>query len=361
MVYTKDEGKRLVIEAGKKLVRSGLIVRTWGNISAKVSKNSFVITPSGRDYEGLEPQDIVEVRISDGAVLSDGKPSSEVGVHLEAYRLRKDIGFVIHTHQLNASALSVLGKDITNISGYMEKADSVLGKVVPCGNYAMSSTKELAMEMSQTISRYPLSNAILMKNHGALCLGEDYDKAFRVADTLENVAEFRFREMFPRAIAKEESLFFSEENVRKYLKVFEKGFDPDYKKRKDIYEKNDAQCIIYSHAPYTKMAAALGRDMKPYIDDAAQILGTSVKSLKNKCTYKEIAKALDKRNAVLIEKVGAVCTGASYPDAEAAALVLEKAAQAYLLADSVGKIRPVSYFTARKERSIYINKYSKLK
>ena len=53
MAYTQQEAKSLVIEAGLKLVREGLIVRTWGNISARISDEQFVITPSGKGYETL--------------------------------------------------------------------------------------------------------------------------------------------------------------------------------------------------------------------------------------------------------------------------------------------------------------------
>ena len=57
--------KELVIKAGKEVVASGLIARTWGNISCRVSDTQFVITPSGRPYEGLTPEEIVLVNIAD--------------------------------------------------------------------------------------------------------------------------------------------------------------------------------------------------------------------------------------------------------------------------------------------------------
>ena len=71
------EAKRTVIRAGIELVKEGLIQRTWGNVSCRVSDTQFVITPSGRDYLSLEPGDIVAVNIADLAYEGDVKPSSE--------------------------------------------------------------------------------------------------------------------------------------------------------------------------------------------------------------------------------------------------------------------------------------------
>ena len=57
------QAKKEVIAAGLRLVETGLIARTWGNVSCRVDENSFVITPSGKPYDGLTPDDIVEVKI----------------------------------------------------------------------------------------------------------------------------------------------------------------------------------------------------------------------------------------------------------------------------------------------------------
>ena len=63
-MYTTEEAKRLVIEAGHRLVSAGLIARTWGNISARISDTQFVITPSGMAYEDLTPDKIVTASVN---------------------------------------------------------------------------------------------------------------------------------------------------------------------------------------------------------------------------------------------------------------------------------------------------------
>lgn len=110
------QAKELVVRAGKQLVESGLIARTWGNVSCRVSDTQFVITPSGRAYETLTPEEIVLVNIADLSYDGDVKPSSEKGIHASAYQLRPEVNFVIHTHQVNASIVSPLGFDINNVA-----------------------------------------------------------------------------------------------------------------------------------------------------------------------------------------------------------------------------------------------------
>ena len=108
MAYTREEAARLIIEAGHQLIKEGLIARTWGNISARLSDETFLITPSGRAYETLTPAELVEVSIKDCTYEGDIKPSSEKGVHAAVYKLRPEADFVIHAHSNNASALSIL-------------------------------------------------------------------------------------------------------------------------------------------------------------------------------------------------------------------------------------------------------------
>ena len=132
------EARNQVIDMGIKLLQTGLIARTWGNVSSRVDKNHFVITPSGRDYTGLTPEEIVITNISDGRSWGDVHPSSEKGVHLAGYRYFKDVNFIIHTHQPEASVLSALEMDMdANIAG------SFLRGCIPCAEYGFPGTDEL--------------------------------------------------------------------------------------------------------------------------------------------------------------------------------------------------------------------------
>ena len=176
--------KKLVIEAGEKLVESGLIARTWGNVSCRVDDKTFVITPSGKPYIGLTPEDIVEVAI-DSLEWSGGvKPSSEKGIHAEVYKEYPGAGFVIHTHQKVASVISALRSGIETVTG---EAKKLIGDRILIGSYGLPGTKKLRKGVTKALRLSP-SKAVIMAHHGALCFGRDSAEAFAVAETLEKLS-----------------------------------------------------------------------------------------------------------------------------------------------------------------------------
>ena len=172
-MYTEEEARKLVLRAGLELVEKKLIARTWGNISARISDSQFVITPSGRSYESLKPEDLVIVGL-DCSYSGDIKPSSEKGVHADVYRLRPEANFIIHTHQHFASAVCVEGKDTD---------------FAPCAGYGLPGTKKLREQVEKSLLANPGKQAFLMERHGALCFGSTYEEAFQSADELERACE----------------------------------------------------------------------------------------------------------------------------------------------------------------------------
>ena len=334
MPYEVNEAKDLVIKAGKELLESGLIARTWGNISARISETQFVITPSGKAYDGLTRDDIVVVNISDCKYEGNVNPSSEKGVHAECYRLRPEVNFVIHTHQTNASALSILGQDIVPDALVSEEDKSFLGYKIPCAKYGLSSTKKLKNAVAEAVQQNPKSPQVLMKYHGAVCMGKDCDEAFKVARTLEKVSGQIYEEYVGEKLATS-----NYENTRE-----------------DVYD-----CIaVHAKTPYIMKMAQLGKSMRPYIDDLAQISGVITKCVPYGANKDEILVGRDKNEAVFIQGDGAMCFGANIEEAEAVAMVLEKGCQAAYLGMKK-KVPGVGIAEALLERTIYVKKYSKLK
>ena len=170
MTYSEQEARELVIEAGHRLIEKKLIARTWGNISARISDEAFVITPSGRAYETLRPEDLVTVRIADCSYEGEVKPSSEKGIHAAAYALRPEVGFIIHTHQFYASAVCAEGRDTD---------------AAPCAAYGLPGTGRLKKAVAAAIAAHPDRTAFLMARHGAVCLGGTCEEAFAAAERLE--------------------------------------------------------------------------------------------------------------------------------------------------------------------------------
>ena len=205
MIYSIEEAKEFVIKAGLELSAAGLVARTWGNISARISDHQFVITPSGRGYESLTAADIVVVNIADGSYEGNVKPSGEKGVHAAVYEMRPGVNFVIHTHQNYASALSILGEVIP-----VKDDDDrlILGDEIPCAEYGMYATKKLVNAIKEQMWEHERSKAVLMKYHGALCMGKDYEEAFAAAYLLEKISKEEYEK---RCGKPEEKL---KENIR---------------------------------------------------------------------------------------------------------------------------------------------------
>lgn len=173
--------KQNVIEAGRELCRLGLIARTWGNVSVRTEENHFAITASGREYDSLTENEIVTVNLKDLSYEGDIVPSGEKKVHQQIYKLRPDAGFVIHTHQTYASAVSAMGLEQVRLTaGYPG-----LGMSVPCAEYGLPGSKRVAKGIAKVL-RTSDSKAILMSNHGAVCFGRDRDEAFETLLSLED-------------------------------------------------------------------------------------------------------------------------------------------------------------------------------
>lgn len=356
MAYKLEEARRLVIRAGLELLQSGLIARTWGNISARISDTQFVITPSGRAYEDLTPDQIVITNIADGSYEGAVKPSSEKWIHADAYRLRPDVNFVIHTHQNYASALSILGEQTMEVPKTQELS-ALLGPEVPTAAYGPNGSQELSQNVIHAITRCPSSSALLMANHGAECMGTSYENAFAVAHALEKLSKARYRSMIRMSLAYGLILptdaQIDEEDTRGsdlsgYCEFLPDGYGEAF--------------AVLSSAPFTVAASKIAVPvLYPYIDDQAQIAGTDLPILSQDANAAEISEALKTRNAVLLRGKGAVCTGVSREDAFAAVMVLEKGCRAAMLARVRGDVAPLSAAHAEADRTAYVTSYSKLK
>ena len=401
MAYEIEEAKRLVVEAGKKLLETGLIARTWGNVSARISDTQFVITPSGRAYDTLTPDEVVVVNIDDCSHEGDIKPSSEKGIHADSYKHHPLVDFVIHTHQKAATIVSITGMEIRNVYNEFKP---VLGDVVPVAEYAMSTTTPLRKKVEKCIMMNPSCRAIMLKHHGTLCMGNSYEEAFEVAETLEKCCEKVIKDNYLRHSWEKE---YSEEAKRNYfLKKNNAGTMPESicdlgssvrngniftltydggktvdvdietglavsgiapkcaKIHRAIYNEEDCTMINHLTNPYVVAASCLGETMYPMIDDFAQIVGIDVKNCPwidgdtDECAD-EIGEAIDGRNAVLIQGNGALVTGNSAGDMQALELIMEKGCEAMVDVDIFNRPHYVPKAECFIMRTVYLAKYSK--
>ena len=342
MIYQKKQAEQILLRACRELISSGLIARTWGNVSIRLSKDYFLITPSGRAYETLEAKDLVTVKIADLSYEGDVKPSSEKEIHASVYKLKPDVDFVVHTHQPNASALSVLSENfsLTEKNGNL-RADrivtpderSLLGPAIPTANYGLSSTPPLAANVRRAIRRNPDSKAVLMKHHGALCYGGSYEEAFKAAYTLEKVCGRIFEIRCGCKMPTESGALIEGEIDRGYM--------------------------MHVRTPFIMLMSKRGKDIKAYLDDQAQISGRSIRCIEPG-DRKELRNLAEEGGSVLLKNDGALVIAVNKDEAEAAAIVLEKNCQAAMLALKKG-LKPVDKNSADVEHSFYVEKYSKRK
>lgn len=180
MNITHEEARKLLVEAGHKLVAEGLVTRTWGNISMKISETEMLITPSGLPYDKLGPEHMVTVNFKTGkASHSTLRPSSEFPLHAAIYSHRPDVAAIVHTHQAYASTCAAARREVPPI---LDDMAQIIGPSVRCSHYALSGTRKLAREVVKALHG---RNAALIANHGAICVGRDLDEAFVVCQILE--------------------------------------------------------------------------------------------------------------------------------------------------------------------------------
>lgn len=388
--------KKLVIEAGERLVETGLIARTWGNVSCRVDDKTFVITPSGKPYIGLTPDDIVEVAINTLEWGGNVKPSSEKGIHAEVYKEFPEANFVIHTHQKVASAVSALSKGIDKVVG---DAGKLIGGVIHMGSYGLPGTKKLKKGVTKALRLSP-SKAVIMAHHGALCFGKDSEEAFQVANMLESVSAKHIlsaaknklginsdnlddfcTEMADKltnsqkTVEIDDSLLYNSTCNRESGEIqFTNKADGSEMSmpldgnaavgelaeianaHRDIYLACPSfNNIIHNTSSEVVAVSRLGKTMKPLLDDFAQICGPTVKCVApDKC-----AKAIKRKNAVLIKDMGALCCGSNEGDTQAVDMIMSKSSLTLLTSKVFGKEKAINPVEAWLMRIVYLTKYSK--
>ena len=180
--------KKLIVESGKRMAGSGLTVETWGNISYRDPETQLVyLTPSAMLYDTIVEDDVVVCKLDGTIVEGTRKPTIETEMHLSIYRNRDDVNAVVHTHPMYSMVYAAQGKDIPLI---IDEAAQILGDICRCAEYALPGTLELADNCVVALGEK--SNACLVHSHGAVCVGDDMDAAFKVAKVLEVTSQIYY-------------------------------------------------------------------------------------------------------------------------------------------------------------------------
>lgn len=185
--------KERVYKENLALVKHGLVVLTWGNVSARDDESGFVvIKPSGVSYDVMSPEDMVVVDMEGNVVEGKYRPSSDLATHLYLYKEYPALGGVVHTHSTYATAFAQSGRSIPAYG--TTHADAFYGDV-PCSRELTDEEIDEAYEkntgkvIAETVTDAEAIPAILVKNHGVFTWGKSPEKAVENAVTLEEVAK----------------------------------------------------------------------------------------------------------------------------------------------------------------------------
>ena len=209
------EARELICKSGQRLLRDHLVAGTWGNISCKLDDKHMIITPSGISYEDLRPENMVMVNIETLKYEGNLKPSSESSIHAEIYKVYKDINAVVHNHSVNASIIAATGQ---KVRPYIADMAMILGPDVRSVEHAMPGSDQLRDGVIKALDgRY----AVILKNHGALCVGRDMEEAFTACHLLEKSCKIQIN---VELLGGGDPLTEEEANIyrNRYLNVYQK-------------------------------------------------------------------------------------------------------------------------------------------
>ena len=175
-----------IIEFSLKLNSTNLSPLRSGNISLRSKENTkdgYLITPSGKKYETLKPEDIVFMGLNEEEENNDSnnKPSSEWRFHRDIYVKKNDAQAIVHAHSPHATAVSSYGKSIPPFHYMIALAG---GEDIKCAEYATFGTEELSNNVIKALEN---RSACLMSNHGQVAFGKNLEQAFELAQEIENI------------------------------------------------------------------------------------------------------------------------------------------------------------------------------
>ena len=176
--------KTAVIKYSRKLNITNLSALRSGNISVRVKENGidgFYITPSGMKYASLKIKDIVFVSLKGIFNKKKNKPSSEWRFHQDIYVNKKEAKAIVHAHSTCATAVSSHQK---NIPAFHYMVAVAGGEDLKCTKYATFGTKQLSKNIIKALKN---RSACLIANHGQVAFGDNLEKAFELAQEIENI------------------------------------------------------------------------------------------------------------------------------------------------------------------------------
>ena len=178
-----QSAKKRIQETALKAYQEQLVAGTSGNVSEFDHEQGIMaITPSNMDYQIMQPEDVVLMKLDGTIVEGEHKPSSEWRMHAGVYAAREDVNAIIHTHSPFATSFAVLHEEIPEI---LVEMLPFLGGGIPLSQFGMPGTNELADNAIKVLTN---RNSCLLMNHGVLVIGKNLSQAYVRAQYVEDAA-----------------------------------------------------------------------------------------------------------------------------------------------------------------------------
>lgn len=171
-----------VLATAKRMLQTGLVSGTSGNVSARLEDGTVCITPSSVPYDTMTLGDLTVIDMEGNQLSGEKNPSSEWQLHTHVYQRYDEIGSVIHCHPVNATMFAVTRRPIPPV---IDEFTMYVGGEVPVCDYAPSGTPELADNAADKLEQV---GAALLANHGMVVAGPSLDRALHIATLVERAA-----------------------------------------------------------------------------------------------------------------------------------------------------------------------------
>jgi L-fuculose-phosphate aldolase len=182
MTRSVENAPQAVLAAAKDMLAKGLVEGTAGNISARQEDGTICVTPSSVDYTEMQLEDLMIVDLDGKVVSGDRSPSSELPLHLAAYRAFDDVGSVIHSHPIYATMFAVARQPIPSC---IDEFTIYVGGDVRVTRYAMSGNDRVGENAVEALEG---RGAALIANHGLVAVAQNPAKAMHITALVERSA-----------------------------------------------------------------------------------------------------------------------------------------------------------------------------
>ncbi|MCF7942064.1 MAG: class II aldolase/adducin family protein [Spirochaetia bacterium] len=180
----KEAFKQMIVDGGNQMVAEHLTVGTWGNLSIRDPETNLIyLKPSAMKYSEITTDDILVYNSDFERVDGHRKPTIEYQFHIAIMNARPDVNCVIHTHPVYSAVLGTLDMDLP---GICEDFVQLVGDKISNCTYALPGTLDLA---DNVVAGLGQKNAVMIPNHGTVCVGADWDMVMKVCFVVEKSAQ----------------------------------------------------------------------------------------------------------------------------------------------------------------------------